>query len=207
MPESALDLYFAPGERWAAELQRLRVILLSCGLRETLKWRAPCYTRDGRNVAILGRLRGHCVLSFFHGASLDDLAGVLQPAGPNSQQAKVFRASSVDEIDAHEDAIRELIAQADRLKAPTKQSPAPRVPVELASALVGSPALQDAFMGLTPGRQRGYCLYISGAKTAKAREARVARCEPRILRGKGLRDCICGLSKRMPRCDGSHSRS
>jgi CDGSH-type Zn-finger protein len=24
------------------------------------------------------------------------------------------------------------------------------------------------------------------------------------LNGKGIRDCVCGHSKRMPNCDGSH---
>ncbi|MFI0492134.1 hypothetical protein [Flavobacterium sp.] len=25
-----------------------------------------------------------------------------------------------------------------------------------------------------------------------------------MLDGKGINDCICGLSKKMPNCDGSH---
>jgi uncharacterized protein YdeI (YjbR/CyaY-like superfamily) len=48
--------------------------------------------------------------------------------------------------------------------------------------------LKAAFGALTPGRQRGYILYFSGAKQAKTREARVKKCTPQILNGKGLND-------------------
>ena len=41
---------------------------------------------------------------------------------------------------------------------------------------------------LTPGRQRGYLLYFSSAKQSETRAARVEKCMPRILKGKGLDD-------------------
>ena len=66
--------------------------------------------------------------------------------------------------------------------------------------------LESAFMALTPGRQRGLVLNIEGAKQSKTRSDRVVKHIPRILAGKGIHDCICGKSQRMPRCDGSHSQ-
>jgi uncharacterized protein YdeI (YjbR/CyaY-like superfamily) len=51
-----------------------------------------------------------------------------------------------------------------------------------------SPALKKAFEALTPGRQRGYILYFSAAKQPTTREARVEKCAPQILNGKGLND-------------------
>jgi len=48
--------------------------------------------------------------------------------------------------------------------------------------------LKTAFHALTPGRQRGYLLYFSAAKQSKTREARVEKCMPQILKGKGLED-------------------
>jgi uncharacterized protein YdeI (YjbR/CyaY-like superfamily) len=51
-----------------------------------------------------------------------------------------------------------------------------------------NPALKAAFEALTPGRQKGYLLYFSSAKQAKTREARVEKCTPQILNGKGLDD-------------------
>jgi uncharacterized protein YdeI (YjbR/CyaY-like superfamily) len=50
------------------------------------------------------------------------------------------------------------------------------------------PELKTAFYNLTPGRQRGYLLHFSSPKQAKTREARIEKCVPQILRGKGLDD-------------------
>jgi len=71
-------------------------------------------------------------------------------------------------------------------------------------ALDKNPALKTAFNALTPGRQRAYNLYFSEAKQPKTRETRIEKYTQRILDGKGFNDCICGLSKKMPGCDGSH---
>jgi uncharacterized protein YdeI (YjbR/CyaY-like superfamily) len=65
-------------------------------------------------------------------------------------------------------------------------------------------ALKKAFESLTPGRQRGYLIFFSGAKQSETRIARIEKYTHQILCGKGLTDCTCGLSKRMPACDGSH---
>lgn len=64
--------------------------------------------------------------------------------------------------------------------------------------------LKKAFESLTPGRQRGYLIFFSGAKQSETRIARIEKYANQILCGKGLTDCTCGLSKRMPACDGSH---
>jgi uncharacterized protein YdeI (YjbR/CyaY-like superfamily) len=48
--------------------------------------------------------------------------------------------------------------------------------------------LKKAFGALTPGRQRGYLLYFSGAKQSKTRASRVEKVLPKILKGKGLDD-------------------
>jgi uncharacterized protein YdeI (YjbR/CyaY-like superfamily) len=62
------------------------------------------------------------------------------------------------------------------------------VPEELQTRLDQLPALRKAFEALTPGRQRGYLLYLSAAKQSKTRESRVEKCMPQILKGKGLDD-------------------
>ena len=67
-------------------------------------------------------------------------------------------------------------------------------------------ALKTAFEKLTPGRQKAYCMHFNDAKQTKTRLDRIEKYTDRILKGKGIMDCVCGLSKRMPTCDGSHKQ-
>jgi CDGSH-type Zn-finger protein len=68
------------------------------------------------------------------------------------------------------------------------------------------PLLASAYRSLTPGRKRGYLLYFSAAKQSHTRVSRIEKSIPKIMTGKGLNDCTCGLSKKMPNCDGSHKQ-
>lgn len=43
---------------WQEGLSALRRICRDMGLRETVKWGHPCYKHAGRNIAIIGALRG-----------------------------------------------------------------------------------------------------------------------------------------------------
>lgn len=78
------------------------------------------------------------------------------------------------------------------------------IPEEFQNKLDEIPSLKNAFNALTPGRKRGYLLYFSAAKQSKTRKSRVEKYMQRILDGKGFNDCICGLSRKLPYCDGSH---
>ena len=77
---------------------------------------------------------------------------------------------------------------------------------ELQARIGGDPVFGEAFEALTPGRRRQYNMHFAGARKPATRERRIDACTERILMGKGLRDCICGHSKRMPSCDGSHRK-
>lgn len=62
------------------------------------------------------------------------------------------------------------------------------MPIELAEALKADPLLESAFFALTPGRQRGYKIFIAQAKQKGTRQKRVEACRPRIMQGVGLHD-------------------
>jgi uncharacterized protein YdeI (YjbR/CyaY-like superfamily) len=68
-----------------------------------------------------------------------------------------------------------------------KKNPEP-IPEELRNKLDEIPALKTAFEALTPGRQRGYIRYFSGAKQSKTLEPRIEKWMPQILNGMGLND-------------------
>ena len=204
-----IETFFQNGSR-QLELQTLRALILKCGLSETMKWKNPCYTSQNRNIVMLGRLKDHVVLSFFRGAGLEDQEKLLERPGENTRSARVIRFRNLEEITGREQVIIGLIQQAIQLedsKERLQVKPASlNMPAELKAKLEESPEFNAAFEKLTPGRQRGYCLHFSSAKQSKTRLARIERYRPRIMNGKGLRDCDCGLSKKMPQCDGSHNR-
>ena len=77
-------------------------------------------------------------------------------------------------------------------------------PEELLQILDKDVAFKAAFTSLTPGRQRGYNLFFTAAKQPSTRITRIEKYRHQILGGKGINDCTCGLSKKMPSCDGSH---
>ncbi len=197
-------------ETWAEELAELRRIALACGLVETVKWKQPTFTSEGHNILILGRRKQHCVLSFPRGALLQDPAGLLESAGPNTRSAKVVRFTELSRIRAEEPALRALIASAVevakaglRLEPPSERA---ALAEEIQARLEADPPLKAAFEALTPGRQRAYNLHVAGAKQSSTRAARFERCIERVLAGKGPNDCICGLTGRPPGCDGSHKQ-
>lgn len=195
-------------ELWLKELDFIREICAKHPLQETIKWCQPCFTHNDKNIFIFGSFKHSCVISFFKGALLSDPKSLLQKAGINSQGATVLRFASVDEIKGLEKDIDEFICQAIAFELtgikPLKPSVKPNFPIELSLHFEKYPEFQTAFNALTPGRQRGYLIYFNGAKASTTRNSRIAKMTRRILAGKGIDDCICGLSKKMPRCDGSH---
>lgn len=186
-----VDDYISRSERWPDALALLRPILLRSGLTEELKWNQPCYSHEGSNVAILQEMKNFLALMFFKGALLDDPDRVLEEQGPNSRSARRVRFTSVEDVEQLSDAVATLIEEAIAVEdAGLEVGPAPELELveELQRHLDQDPALRRAFEALTPGRQREYNLYFSGAKQPKTREARVQKYAPKILAGKGLRD-------------------
>ncbi|WP_339713521.1 DUF1801 domain-containing protein [uncultured Kriegella sp.] len=204
-----VDDYFTTVTQWRQELEQLRAILLDCQLTEELKWRSPCYTFQKRNIAILGGFKDYCALSFFKGALLQDVHGLLVAPGENSQSSRLFKFTDVDEIVKMASQIKAYIYEAIEvekagLKVAFKRSTNLVFPEELQQQLKASPDLKSAFEALTLGRQRGYNLYFSAPKQSKTRTARIEKYRQRILDGNGINDCLCSRSKKMPQCDGSH---
>ena len=204
-----VDDFVSEATKWQAEIKQLRTLLLDGGLTEEFKWRTPCYSFQGNNVVIIGCFKNYCTLSFFKGALLQDSHKVLSKPGENSQAVRFFKFTNLEEITEQKPTIKAYIYEAIEiekagLKVPFKKNTELEWVAELQMALDKNPALKTAFNTLTPGRQRAYNLYFSEAKQPKTRETRIEKYTQRILNGKGINDCICGLSKKMPGCDGSH---
>ncbi len=204
-----VDTYLSKVKKWHTELEILRNIILECGLIEELKWGVPCYTFQKNNIILLGEFKEYCVLSFVKGALLSDSEGILVQQTENSQAVRIIKFTNSIEIVGMKAILKAYIYEAIEvektgLKVAYKTTAEFAFPEELQNKLDTHPIFKTAFEALTPGRQRGYLLHFAEPKQAKTRESRIENCTQRILSGKGLNDCICGLSKRLPNCDGSH---
>ena len=204
-----VDDFISNAKKWQSEIIQLRKLLLEYGLTEEFKWRNPCYSFQGNNVVLIGCFKAFCSLSFFKGILLQDSNAVLSKPGENSQSMRFFKFHNLEEIIEQQSIIKAYIYEAIEiekagLKVIFKNNSDLELVEELRVALDKNPDLKTAFEALTLGRQRGYNLYFSASKNSKTRETRIEKYTQRILDGKGINDCICGLSKKMPNCDGSH---
>lgn len=186
----------------------LREVCLSCQLKEELKWKAPCFTFEDKNILILHAFKDFFGIGFFKGVLITDEHNLLQFPGENSHHSKILKFQSLTEIISNEVAIRRFIFDAIDielkglkviLEKNEKESPSELIDVFQKNAI-----FKQAFESLSPGKKRGYLLYFDGAKQSQTKLDRIHKMMPRILIGKGIHDCTCGLSKKMPRCDGSH---
>lgn len=206
--KGTVDDWFGEQEVWRDETALLRQIVQGTGLDEVLKWGQPAYGDQGTTILLVSHLKAHATVSFLQGALLDDPQGRLVTPGQHSRHARYLPFTSVQEVAASqamlEDFIRQAVANARAGKRVPPLAGEMVVVDELQEALDADEAFRAAFEALTPGRRRGYNLHIGQAKQASTRVARIAACTPRILAGIGLQECICGRSKRMPRCDGTH---
>jgi uncharacterized protein YdeI (YjbR/CyaY-like superfamily) len=187
-----VDAIWRQEKKWREEFEKLRSIILNCQLTEELKWYQAGYTLEGKNVVLIHGFKQYCALMFFKGALLKDPKHLLATPGQH-QSARQIRFTSVKEIVKMEPTLRAYIHEAIEvekkgLKVKLKKTSDLKIPDEFQKKLDETPALKTAFAALTPGRQRNYIFHISQPKQSKTREARVEKCMPLILSGKGLND-------------------
>lgn len=203
---TSADLYFADGcgrckfggtpqckvNTWRGALLHMREILNMLGLHETCKWGVPCYVYRDKNILLLTAFKDHAALNFFNGASLTDAHNLLQKAGVHSQGGRIYRFKRVEEINKHKPAIIKLIKeamnQAEVGNIPLANPATINLPDELVNVFKENPSLEKAFYALTPGRQRAYLIYFTGAKQTATRLARIEKYIPQIIKGIGFHD-------------------
>ena len=206
-----VETYLESLTNWQSELKLLRNIALSCNLEEDFKWRNPCYTFQNKNIFLLFNFKEYCGITFFKGALLKDEKSILVQQTENMQSARQLRFKNLEEILENESLIKAYIFEAIEIeksnkKVKTKSVSEFNFPEELTEIFDKNVDFKEAFYSLTPGRQKGYLLFFDKAKQSKTRISRIEKYRNRIFDGKGINDCVCGLSKRMPNCDGSHKQ-
>ena len=188
-----VDIYISQIKRWQPETEKLRAIMLECGLTEERKWGKPCYVFEQSNIAIIQGFKDYFALLFFKGVLLKDPKGVLVKTGEHTNVGRQLRFKNVSEIVKQKPLVKAYIKQAidiekAGLKVDAKSKSEFVLAEEFKNKLSKNTALKAAFTALTPGRQKAYNIYFSQAKQTQTRLARIEKCIPQILKGKGLND-------------------
>lgn len=187
-----VDQYINRLELWKPEITRLREILIATGLQETIKWGAPCYTHQGKNVVGVGGFKSYFGLWFFQGALLSDKHKLLINAQEGRTKAlRQWRMQTMKEIQPAK--IRAYVGEAVKLveagKAikPNRAKPVV-IPAELEQAFKRNKRAHAMFKDFTIGKQREYTEYIAEAKQQATKSKRLEKILPMILDGVGLND-------------------
>ncbi|MEC3964534.1 YdeI family protein [Flagellimonas halotolerans] len=188
-----VDFFFEKTSQWQEAYRQLRKIVLDTGLTEALKWGVPCYTFQGSNVVLIHGFKEYCALLFHKGVLLKDIEGILIQQTKNVQSARQIRFTNVKEILNMEKLLKIYIHEAIEvekagLEVKMKKTTEFDMPEELQNKLDTDTDFKTAFEALTPGRQRGYMLYVSQAKQSKTRVSRVEKSIPKIFEGKGYNE-------------------
>ena len=192
MSLKTVEDYIKKHPHWEEEIRSLREMLLSTDLEETIKWGAPLYTIDGKNVVGIGAFKNHCALWFFQGALLKENTALLQNAQEGKTKAlRQIRFEKGEEIPV--EPLRNYVLEAIRNQKEGKEiKPAKgkevEIPALMDTAFENDSDLKKAFFELTPGKQREYCEYIAEAKREATKLSRLEKITPMIKSGQGLHD-------------------
>lgn len=186
----SVEEYFEKSQ-WSSELQKLREIILSTGLNETVKWGMPCYTLDKKNVVGMAGFKDHFALWFYQGVFLQDEAGLLVNASEGKTKAlrqwRFYKGDVPDKQLIRSYVEEALQNQAKGLEVKPQKKSVP-MPDELNKALDENTQLKTAFDKLTPGKRKEYAEFIGSAKKEETRMRRLKKAIPIMLEGKGLND-------------------
>ncbi len=190
----SVDAYIKYHNQWSDALTILRDMILKTDLEETLKWSAPVYSLNGKNVVGISAFKNHFGLWFFNGVFLKDKHQLLINAQEGKTKAlRQIRFHSIDEIDTSVllDYVEEAIEnqKSGKILKPKRQaSKTVEIPSELEVSLNNDIALKSNFEALSNYKQKEYCEYIATAKREATKQSRLEKIIPMIKNGIGLHD-------------------
>ncbi|MDE1915078.1 MAG: YdeI/OmpD-associated family protein [Sphingomonadales bacterium] len=153
------------------------------GLGETIKWRMPHFTLNGKNLAGMAAFKAHCAF-VIHGGGRQGMAR-------EDGMGDYGRITSLADLPSDGDLSRRLVDAAASVASGEKRvRPAslPRgaipMPDDLAQALAAHPAAQAVFDGFAPSHRRDYLEWIIEAKQPATRQRRIAQTVEWVSEGK-----------------------
>lgn len=189
--EIKVTAYIEKKAPWRKELEALREILLSLPVEETIKWGAPFYTSNGKNIVGMAAFKNYVGLWFIQGALLKDKQHKLINAQEGKTSAmRQWRFSSIDELD--EQLIKEYVLEAIDNQEQGKTIKPPKkpliIPELLQNALDSNSELKEHYEAFSLSHKREYADYISEAKRESTKIRRLEKVIAMILRKEGLHD-------------------
>ncbi|WP_136480612.1 YdeI/OmpD-associated family protein [Cognatitamlana onchidii] len=190
---SSVEEYIEVHAHYREALKLLRSIIRSTELEEYIKWNAPVYALNNKNVLSMGAFKNHFGIWFFNGVFLEDKLQVLQNAQENKTKAmRQMHFKNIEDINTEIVLayVKEAIENQKLGKEikPDRSKKEIRIPDLLKALLKNNASMKLAFERLSPAKQREYCEHISSAKKETTKQNRLDKIKPLILKGVGLND-------------------
>ena len=188
---ASVDDDIAGAEQFQDELAKLRKIMRSTTMEEVVKWGAPCYTINGKNVVGIGSYKSYVGLWFHQGSFLTDPLKVLI----NAQEGKTkgmrsIKITKVNEVS--EEILKDYITEAIE-----NQKAGKEIKVEKGKVIETPKLLIDELMkkkmlphfkNFSQSKQNEFNEYICSAKREETKNKRIEKIIPMIENGIGLND-------------------
>lgn len=186
--EPRIDAYIDRQAEFArpilGELRR-RVHAACPDVVETIKWGAPAFTWKGKLLAVMAGFKQHAAFNLWHGKQIvGGDASAQEGMGQYGRITSLKDLPGKPETTAHVRAAMALVDAGATTGMSRTPKPPPSLPDDLAAAMRGNKAARAAWDGFTPGKQREYADWITGAKGADTRARRVGQAVEWIQEGK-----------------------
>ncbi|WP_421991147.1 YdeI/OmpD-associated family protein [Qipengyuania sp.] len=180
--DSRVDAYIAKAQPFARPiLEHLRSLAERAEpeAQEDLRWGAPFWILDGRQLCGMAAFKAHC-------------AFVIEGPGGGEAMGDLGRITALDDLPPDEKLVRLLKEKAQRIRsgedkaAKAKPKPKPEIamPDDFAAALEQTSGAEDVWNGFTDAQRRDYLQWITGAKREATRTKRIATAAEWIGEGK-----------------------
>ena len=187
----SVEAYIEEHAHFSEALKVLRSVITSTELEEHIKWNAPVYSLQGKNIIGLGAHKNHFGIWFFNGVFLKDEQNLLMNAQEKTKGLRQMRFESINDIDKN--AVLAYIKEAIENQKSGKEIKPEKtkkvlIPEALKNLFQSQTELNTSFKALTLYKQKEYCEYIETAKREATVLSRIEKIKPMILKGIGLND-------------------
>ncbi len=187
--DERIDAYIADRAEFARPiLQHIRAAVhAACpAVEESIKWGMPAFGYKGRPLANMAAFKAHATVGLAHA---QQLRGDTERRDAMGDFGRVTSIADLPPTEELTDLIRQAAALIDAgVKEPRARKAKPPIdmPDDLAAALAAEPSAQARWDAFPPGCKREYLEWVTGAKRAETRAARIEKTVAQAAEGKKL---------------------